>query len=103
MARSVPFLGRLSLAEYVRLFFALALITIEPLLRVLFALVPPLKWVVDRACTRIKIYYQKPGLVKSISNEVKPLLDIDGMTEVHTTEDFIRFWEYPFQPHFITT
>ncbi|KAJ3296616.1 hypothetical protein HK104_001442 [Borealophlyctis nickersoniae] len=93
MALYIPVLGRLSLLDYFRLFFAFTLLFFEAVFRVIFAIFPPLRWLanllVGTGYAR-KTKQQNPAVERSLEN-------------LHNTEDFVRYWGYPFQHHYTTT
>ncbi|TPX47316.1 hypothetical protein SeLEV6574_g02724 [Synchytrium endobioticum] len=84
----IPFISRLSLVDYVRVFLAFVFIIIEPILRLLFAVLP----VSIFLSVLRKIWPPKE------TNEAATPVDF-----LQTTEDFVRYWGFPFEPHYVTT
>ncbi|KAJ1563071.1 cholesterol esterase [Cladochytrium tenue] len=143
----IPILGRLTLADYTRLFFAVLFLITEPVLRFVFFVFPPLRWLADfvrRAlASHIRISAASGGAgiqagpafsaigsppsgrlsgfhIRSPSGSSHQLFNLDGALpfspiiatdaeaegwaeQLHTTEDFVRFWGFPFESHYTTT
>ena len=81
MALHIPVLGRLSLAAYMRVFLAYSFLIVEPMLRILFAILP-LRFVADFVRNR----------VASLST---PTLDDkveSNFLKLHSTQDFASHW-----------
>ena len=73
----IPFISRLSFADYIRVSLAFAFIIIEPIVRILFAVIP------------ISIFLR---ILRKIwppkeTNEAATPVDF-----LQTTEDFVRYW-----------
>ncbi|KAI8913667.1 Alpha/Beta hydrolase protein [Gorgonomyces haynaldii] len=95
----VPILGRLRLQDYFRLLLAFIVLLLEPLFRFVFAILPPLKWLVESARTKIPLF--KP--YEPTENTADAKIRESALANLSSTEDFIRFWNFPFQPHYVTT
>ncbi|KAI8853606.1 Alpha/Beta hydrolase protein [Chytridium lagenaria] len=109
----IPVLGRLSITDYTRLLFAFAFLIAEPILRLVFAILP-LRFLADvirRGFHQIFSSNKKgiAGTTQSASVGVSSLIsDAEDKTDkqiqhLHTTEDFVRIWGFPFEPHYATT
>ncbi|TPX37502.1 hypothetical protein SmJEL517_g00727 [Synchytrium microbalum] len=83
----IPVLGRLTIADYVRIALAFTFLITEPFIRLFFFLFP----------------------VANVMNWLRkwfPQQPPDGSTPIdylQTSEDFVRYWGFPFEPHYVTT
>jgi hypothetical protein len=90
----IPILGRLSLSDYTRLVFAFLFLLLEPILRILFAILP-LRWVVDRIRKQLSTLF---GPLTEPNEEQKKLGWIlspkveQAFLEMRSTEDIVTFW-----------
>jgi hypothetical protein len=97
----IPILGRLSLQAYTRLFIAFLVLLLEPILRFVFFVFPPLKWLLESVRTRIYKFYKLDDVSSphfKTTEEKEASLHLETMVkDLSTTEDFIRYREFPFQ------
>ncbi|KAJ3157099.1 cholesterol esterase [Geranomyces variabilis] len=109
MLSHVPILGRLRLADYVRLCIAVIVLIAEPILRFIFTF-PGAALLVDFARKLIvKKDTLKEGGEHRLDADGRPLPE-DGIAKAEKileglacTEDFVRFWGFPFQHHYVTS
>ncbi|KAI9106247.1 Alpha/Beta hydrolase protein [Phlyctochytrium arcticum] len=96
MLSHIPVLGRLGLLDYLRLFLAVTILVTEPIFRFIFAIFWPLRYIVDgiRRVLRRGRDEEKSG--KEIPAE-------KVFQQLNSTEQFARFWGFPFQHHYVTS
>ncbi len=85
----IPVLGRLSLADYLRVFFAYAFLFCEPLLRLVFAILP-LRYITDLVRKRLALMFgpkQEDDEAARLSKRVE-----QTFLNLHTTEEFASYW-----------
>lgn len=101
----IPILGRLSLSDYARLFLAFLVLLLEPVFRFVFAIAPPLKWLVEKLRTQLTWFYAPKDVLDHKTDAEQWECDFQeaSLHHLRTTEDFIKHWGFPFQPHFLTT
>ena len=83
----IPVLGRLSFADYIRLVFAFSIMIFEPVLRVIFAVLP-LKWLVDYTRKRLDSFGHKQTATKFLTNKRTE----NELLKLSTTHEFATFW-----------
>ncbi|TPX58128.1 hypothetical protein PhCBS80983_g03358 [Powellomyces hirtus] len=111
MLSYIPVVGRLRVVDYLRLCIAVSILIFEPVLRFVFAIFTPLRYIVD---------WVRRALVSKDKLE-GPMIDEDGrpiiaqpaedgigkaekiLEGLNSTEDFVRFWGFPFQHHYVTS
>jgi lysosomal acid lipase/cholesteryl ester hydrolase len=98
--RNIPILGRLSLADYVRIILAFSFLLLEPILRILFAILP-LCWVSDTLRKQLERLIGPPQ--ENEGNLGLTLKEQQTFLQFRSTEDFVNHWGFPFQTHFLTT
>ncbi|KAJ3146704.1 hypothetical protein HK101_002297 [Irineochytrium annulatum] len=97
---SIPILGRISILDYTRLFLAFTFLITEPLLRIAFAIFP-LRYLAD--VIHRALQPPPPATKRNLTSaevEQKAEKHVEHLTN---TEDFVRFWGFPFEPHYATT
>jgi lysosomal acid lipase/cholesteryl ester hydrolase len=97
---NIPILGRLSLSDYVRIVLAFSFLLVEPMLRILFAVLP-LRWVSDKIRKQLESMigpHREPDSNSNLSTKQEQLF-----LNMRSTEDFANYWGFPFQTHYVTT
>ncbi|KAJ3164652.1 cholesterol esterase [Irineochytrium annulatum] len=92
-----------------RLFLAFAFLITEPILRIVFAIFP-LRYLADvvRRAFQRPLRPSPPIIVPAAARRVPTSAEVEMKAEkqvehLHNTEDFVRFWGFPFEPHYATT
>ncbi|KAJ3312791.1 hypothetical protein HDV04_002756 [Boothiomyces sp. JEL0838] len=96
---NIPILGRLNLSDYVRIVLAFTILIFEPILRIVFAILP-LRWVVDNFVKRISGLFG-PSQEEHVTGKTKTVEAV--FNQLNSTEEFVNFWGFPFQTHYVTT
>ncbi|KAI9000219.1 Alpha/Beta hydrolase protein [Gaertneriomyces semiglobifer] len=103
MLSYIPVLGRLQFADYARLIFAVCVLIAEPIFRFIFAIFTPLRYVVD-VLRRLIVPRSFEEKIEQPHEPGKPWPSHEKLMETFTsTEEFVRFWGFPFQHHYVTT
>ena len=81
---------RLNLAGYIRVFLAYSFLIIEPILRILFAILP-LRILADFARSRVAAVFGPPLKDPNSPSNEKEITESKFLT-LHSTEDFLNYW-----------
>jgi lysosomal acid lipase/cholesteryl ester hydrolase len=100
---NIPFFGRLSLADYVRIILTYTFLVLEPMLRLIFAVLP-LRWVIDKIYNQLKELLQENRSSTECNNLSSAANKVESFfLRLHTTDAFADYWGFPFQTHFVTS
>ncbi|KAK5670802.1 hypothetical protein BDV3_005007 [Batrachochytrium dendrobatidis] len=95
----IPVLGRMSIVDYLRLFFAFSILVIEHILRFIFSVLP-LHWLAEYIRCKLTRHAAEDVLID------RPETDIHAERQfmtLDTTEALVTHWKLPFQSHYVTT
>lgn len=102
---NIPILGRLSLSDYLRIILAFAFLICEPILRIVFAILP-LTWASEKVSKQLGKSFGPTSEIKEL-NKNGTFQDLDNDKEaflkLHTTEQLVQHRGLPFQTHYVTT
>ncbi|KAJ3184942.1 cholesterol esterase [Geranomyces variabilis] len=120
MLSYVPVLGRLRFSDYLRLTLGIIVLLAEPVFRFVFAIFTPLRYLVDL----VRRIFVRENTLKGGAGPDDLVLDANGkpvaafgqsignnkaesipkiLEGLGCTEDFVRFWGFPFQHHYVTS
>ncbi|KAI8822874.1 Alpha/Beta hydrolase protein [Fimicolochytrium jonesii] len=112
MLSSIPVIGRLRIADYLRLCIAVCVLVFEPILRFIFGIFWPLRYIVDgiRKVFPSTLLTGKPhdegvnGVDGVNGDGPEGIQQAEKILEgFSSSEEFVRFWGFPFQHHYVTT
>ncbi|TPX57558.1 hypothetical protein SpCBS45565_g08182 [Spizellomyces sp. 'palustris'] len=98
MLSYIPVLGRLRIQDYLRLFLAVTILITEPILRFVFAVFWPLRYIVDWIRKMFKQDKDASEEQKNGDEKAEKVFET-----LNSTEEFARFWGFPFQHHYVTS
>ncbi|KAI8801019.1 sterol esterase-like protein [Cladochytrium replicatum] len=121
----VPFLGRLSLRDWPRLLFAFSFLLGEQILRLVVVLFPPFRWAAEYISRFLftsgtealasfdEIRRKARGVPSDVKLSSDDIAEEDGdlvfseidraLERMENVEDFVRFWGFILEPHYVTT
>ena len=92
---TIPVIGRLSFFDYFRLIFAFGVLFLEALFRVIFAIFPPLRWIVDgikSIVDNVREQSQQARRGSYKKDDSKAYTVEEDLLRLLDTEDFARYW-----------
>lgn len=92
MLSYVPVIGRLRFSDYLRLFLAVTILIFEPILRFVFAIFTPLRYIVDwlrrfLVPKQFEAKLEQPHAPGEAHDKAEKILE-----GLNSTEEFARFW-----------